>query len=402
MNELSKLLDSSTEMVRENHQYLLRAVMIKPGTQAELARRTGRSEGTISEAVRALRQEGDRISPVFQPKQGDRNELVRMAATRGVAVGVELGFQHTYFVARRVDQTDNEAQTFTGEFGAATAERQWPTMVAREIKRLAERVGDGTDRVATVGLGVPRVVDPATGRLLPPLLPPWEGQESPGGALQTALEEKLGYAPPRVPVDNDANLGALGESVYGGRDSETLLYVKVSTGVGAGIMIGGNQLRGRLGIAGELGHMVVEPEGRYCSCGGRGCLETVIGANALVQQAQAALEDLPGQHPTDLRTLVQQANAGNPICHRVLVDAAERLGRVLGDVCNVLSPHAIVIGGIWGIEAKREIIVEACTRGLHQTVVLAAKLDPKYQVTASEVHLAGAHGALILGLQGTR
>ncbi|MBR7832954.1 ROK family protein [Actinospica durhamensis] len=393
MNELSKLLRSSGDTKAENRQAVLRSVMAKPGSQRDLVRRTGRSKAMISSAVQELR-----ASNVFLPRRGGREDVVRMGPTHGVVVGVELGFQHTYIVARRVDQDYDQAMSAVLETGAEAA--VWPATVAARIRDLVGLVGDGAEELTTVGLAIPRMVDPRTQELTPPLLPPWENQPAPGDLLAQKLGELTGQEV-QVAVDNDANLGALGESVYGGYDRETLLYIKVSTGVGAGIMIGGIVVRGRLGIAGEFGHMVVDPQGRFCACGGRGCLETIVGADRLVEQAGVVTGTGVSGHSQNLEDLIRRADRGDLVCRRVLTEAAGHLGRALGSVCNLLSPDVIVIGGTWGTAPAAAIVLPACSAGLNQTAMPATHGDD-FQLCPTRVNYAGAHGALIMGIQGAR
>lgn len=148
-----------------------------------------------------------------------------------------------------------------------------------------------------------------------------------------------------VRADNDASLGALAENVYLHPETETLLYVKWSSGVGSGIVISGNIFRGASGAAGELGHMRVRNQGAYCLYGGRGCVETLVGADTLLANATAVLGNQKQNPPANLEQLIDKADAGDPLCVRVIQDAARELGRAIGMVCNVLNPNVVVLGG---------------------------------------------------------
>ena len=110
------------------------------------------------------------------------------------------------------------------------------------------------------------------------------------------------FMAPQVVLDNDANAAAYAESIYGFDDAETLIGIKASTGIGAGIIIAGKIHRGARGTSGEIGHMVVDRDGQFCSCGGRGCLETLIGADALVEQARTVLGHRKLESPAGLGT----------------------------------------------------------------------------------------------------
>ncbi|HZC51783.1 MAG TPA: ROK family protein [Mycobacterium sp.] len=146
----------------------------------------------------------------------------------------------------------------------------------------------------------------------------------------------------RVFVMNDADLGALGEAAFGaGRGLDNFIFVKMSHGLGAGLVLGGRLYRGAAGLAGNLGHVRVREDGDVCLCGNRGCLETLVAARQLVAALQPA-------HPNrqlevaDLLRLIREGDLGA----RVLVnDAGAAVGRTLAEIVNVLNPAAIVVGG---------------------------------------------------------
>jgi predicted NBD/HSP70 family sugar kinase len=144
-----------------------------------------------------------------------------------------------------------------------------------------------------------------------------------------------------VEVDNDANLGALGELWFGAaRGLADVVYLKVSSGIGAGFVLDGSVYRGSTGNAGEIGHVLVRPEGAVCRCGKRGCLESVASAPALV-------ELLRPTHGPELTVpgLIDLVAAGDLGALRVVDDAGRAIGRVLADLCDLLNPEAIVVGG---------------------------------------------------------
>ena len=390
MSHLSELLRQPQRAKEENRLRLLSVIMAKSGNQTYLSRRSGLSQAAVSEAVKELQDAG-----VVRRREEGRG-VVEMAPTTGAAVGIELGYQHTAVVARRVDQSYDQASTKVYQVGAARGPGIWLDEVAEGVRAMvAEATGDSND-IATVGMGIPRMVIPRTGELTLPHLPPWDSAQNPATLLRERL--RRGNWAPDVKLDNDATLAALAESTYSFPEVETLVSVKVSTGVGAGIVIGGKLYRGDQGVAGEVGHTVVDPEGRFCSCGGRGCLETLIGADALLEQARTVLGSR-SKSPPSLQMLVSLANQNDLVCQRVLRDAAERLGFALGNLCNILNPQVIIIGGAFGRVGAAEMIIEPCRNALRQSAMKAAVQG--LQVVTSQVDHAAAHGALVLGLQGT-
>jgi predicted NBD/HSP70 family sugar kinase len=153
-------------------------------------------------------------------------------------------------------------------------------------------------------------------------------------------------------------------------------------------------------VAGEIGHTVVEPGGKFCLCGGRGCLETVLGGDALVEQARTALGHRPSNPPKTLEELLQKARSGNMLARRVLAEGASSLGHAIGNVCNVLNPDIVVIGGAWGQSGVADVIIGPCLDGVRQTA-MAAAYEEGFSLVPSRLPTAVSHGALVMGIHGT-
>jgi predicted NBD/HSP70 family sugar kinase len=194
-----------------------------------------------------------------------------------------------------------------------------------------------------IGIAVPSPVDPRQpDRLSEVVLPAWKGR-----SVTAGLREKFGLP---VLVDNDANLGALAEQWWGaGRGVSESVYIKVATGVGSGHIIGGRIYRGASGTAGEIGHMAIDPHGRVCACGLRGCLVTFVGTEALVERAKDLLLHeadslLSGKAPTG-HALEEAALAGDPVAREVFSEAADYLGIAVASMLNLMNPSVVTIGG---------------------------------------------------------
>ena len=337
---------------------------------------------------------------VLSDKDG-RSRPVTIARTTGAAVGIELGFRYAAVVARRVEQNYDDAQVQLRSAGAAMGPGRWVEEVAKAV---SEAVSDlGEEEIAAIGLGIPRVVDPRTGKLVPPAMPPWNEEEDPAQMLADGLRDGRGprFVAPQVVLDNDANLAAYAESIYEFENAETLIGIKASTGIGAGIVVGGKIFRGARGTAGEVGHMVVDPGGRFCSCGGRGCLETLIGADALIEQARTVLGHRKMESPQDLEELVRMAGRGNLACERVLREAATTLGFAIGNLCNILNPNVVVLSGAFGRAEAVTYTVGPCQEAIRQSAMRAAT-DEGLTVSATRIPHPAAHGALVVALEGTR
>jgi predicted NBD/HSP70 family sugar kinase len=382
---------------------VIRALMIMSGNQTHLAKLSGISPASVTSVLKELQE-----NRIVRRIEGGREKVSQLEPVDGVAVGVELGYQRSFVVARRIDSPDTEPIYERVDVGANNSNRgnDWIKQIASSIRRVTQDLREPFDDVATVGLGIPRMVNPRTEELTAPVLPPWTDVPHPAASLQ---EELRADAPDgslrsqvKVKLDNDATLGALAESVESVKeslDAEILLFIKASTGVGAGLVVGGKVVRGAIGVAGELGHVMVERHGHYCRCGGRGCLETVIGAEALLQNVRTALGRTRLNEPQNIDDLVNQAKDGDQLCRRVLREAAVSLGLTLGNVCNLLNPNIIVLGG--ALAKAGDLILGPCAESMRRTALAAMFTDGALQLKTSSLDQPVARGALIMGIQGT-
>jgi predicted NBD/HSP70 family sugar kinase len=384
MPDAHALLGSVKGTKGHNRRKLIIEIMIKADQQSRIARRMGISEASVSNAVRELAREG--------VVEVDRR-VVRLAKTRGVALGIDLGFRRTAIIARQVDHGFEAVEREVLNEGANNGFSQVLPVLKRAIREVVHRTGHDLGDIVSAGLAVPRMIDPHDGRFATPVLPPWSETDEPAADLR----EFFGGV--HVAVDNDANLGAMAEQTYGLEEPlETVVYIKASTGVGAGIMIGDKVLRGERGMAGEIGHLTVDREGAVCLCGGRGCLDTVVGAEALTGQVRrAGRRDY--EPPDSVRLLIKLAQNGDAACRRVLVDAGRTLGFALAQLCNLVNPRLIVLGG--DLAGAQELLVDPCLHELQRYALAGSVADStRFEMRTSQLNtLAEAQGALILGLR---
>lgn len=190
-----------------------------------------------------------------------------------------------------------------------------------------------------VGMGVPGLVDPDLGgvRHSPNLT--WLNDRP----LRALTAERLGLPLAQVTLENDANAAALGEAwLGGGRGRANQVLLTLGTGIGGGVILNGELWRGA-GLAGEIGHLVVDPDGPQCGCGSYGCVETLASATAARQRALSA--GLPAEDPGNLERLNALASASAGPERDLLADVGRDLGRALGMVLNLLDVRAFVFGG---------------------------------------------------------
>jgi predicted NBD/HSP70 family sugar kinase len=227
-------------------------------------------------------------------------------------------------------------------------------LIAEFCERCLDQTEAGKRPLVGIGVAVPSPINPSHPyRLSPVVLPRWEGQ--------LGLEDLAGRYQVPLLVDNDANLGALAEQWWGaGGDVENFAYIKVATGIGAGHVIGGEIYRGATGVAGEIGHIAIDPHGKPCLCGLSGCLATLVGGPALVDRAAQLLARYPSSAlaggELTVSAIENQALAGDHLALMVVREAAELLGIAVAGLLNLMNPSLVVVGG--DLAALGDIIID--------------------------------------------
>ncbi|GAA4664115.1 ROK family transcriptional regulator [Streptomyces chumphonensis] len=323
---------SQSSLHRANLERVIRAVRTAGSlTQAEIARTTGLSAATVSNIVRELK-EGGTVDVTPTSAGGRRARSVSLSGDAGIVVGVDFGHSHLRVaignlahkvLAEESEPIDVDASASQGLDHAEAL-----------VTRLLAGLGIRAEKIVGVGLGVPGPIDVETGVLgSTAILPGWSGTNP-----RDDLAARLGVA---VHVDNDANLGALGELVWGtGRGVADLAYIKVASGVGAGLVIGGRVYRGPGGTAGEIGHITLDESGPVCRCGNRGCLETFTAARYVLPLLT------PGHGPDlTMPRVVELAREGDPGCRRVVSDIGRHIGSGVANLTNLLNPSRVILGG---------------------------------------------------------
>jgi predicted NBD/HSP70 family sugar kinase len=323
-----------------------------PQSRADLARGSGLSRTTVSSLVSELLAAGivvetaDRGTP-YKGGSGRPPLLVALALRPGGVAGVDIGHGHV-----RVAVSDRSARILAEVEMVTDADPQGATtldLAADLVRRAAQQAGVPVADLLTVGLCVPGPIDRRSARVDHAVLPGWHEL-----APADELRRRLGRP---VVVDNDANLGAIAEHQHGAaRGAADVLYVKLASGVGAGLVLGGRLHRGVAGLAGEIGHVLAREDGHVCRCGSRGCLETEVSTRQLLDLLRPVYDDR-----LDLPDLLALDARGETAVRRVLTDAGHTVGRVLAGLSTTLNPAMIVVGGSLGasptlVEAIRETV----------------------------------------------
>jgi predicted NBD/HSP70 family sugar kinase len=185
-----------------------------------------------------------------------------------------------------------------------------------------------------------------------------------------------------VRVENDANLGALAEIVWGaGRGCCDVVYVKVASGVGAGLVLDNRIYRGFGGTAGEIGHITVDEAGPICRCGNRGCLEVFAGADGLLEPLRRHRDG-----PLTLRAAIALAAEGDAGAQRAIADAGRALGLAVAGVCNLLAPQRVIVGGELAqagdvlLTPMRDCVRRSAIASARQTPISAGVLGERAEV----------------------
>jgi predicted NBD/HSP70 family sugar kinase len=343
-------------------------------TQAELARVTGLAPATVSNIVRELASAG-LVST--EAGSGRRGSSVRLARDAGIVAGVDFG--HSHVAVAIGDLAGRMLAEERVALDATTEHHQALEMASDMLGRISEGMGALRD----VGLGLPAPVNEEVIRSSA-IFPGWEGVNA------RAAAEDTFHAP--VHVENDANLGALAEHRRGvGRGHSSSVFVKISSGVGAGIIIDNELFHGAGGTAGEIGHLTLDEQGPLCRCGSRGCLEAYTSTGNVLSM-------LAGQLPgADLDAVVAAARDGNVSAQRALEDAGLHLGWGLASIVNLLNPELVVVGG--DMARAGELLLESARIGLRRHALDSVALTP---VLASELgERASLVGAVLLAAERT-
>jgi predicted NBD/HSP70 family sugar kinase len=255
--------------------------------------------------------------------------------------------------------------------------------VREQFDELLAEVGRDRSEVFGIGIGLPGPVDYASGRpVQPPAMPGWDGADVP------AFFD--GYVDAPILVDNDARIMALGEHRTARRDDAHLLFVKVGSGIGAGVVIDGRLHRGERGGAGDIGHIFVPSGGdEVCSCGNTGCLDAVAGGWSIARR----MGDVAPTPPD----VVRLAKEGHPEAVREVRRSGRLIGEAVAAAVNLLSPTSVVLGGKLAevdtqvFAAVREVVYGLSTPAATRHLEIAlSELGPKAGVVGA-AHLVVDH-----------
>jgi glucokinase len=312
---------------------------------------------------------------------GDGRVPATVTRSRPLRVGVDIGGSK---IAVLVVDGDGEVVGRQSVAAASSVPDEAIAQIAGVIRAAVAEAEATIEQVAAVGLGVPGRVDSATGDVTFAVNLGW--QHLP---LGRRLEAVLGV--PCV-VENDVRAAAVGlhrDAAYRGVDD--LLYLGIGTGISAGVVLDGRLHRGVRGMAGEIGHVVLDPDGEPCACGLRGCFETIAAGAGIARAARAAIA---AGEPTSLASLADPtaldvfaaAEAGDPVATRLVDRAGAAIARMVHELVLAYDVEVVVIGG--GISRAGRPLLERIEAGLER--IAAPSAFAAELLSETEVRLAGA------------
>jgi predicted NBD/HSP70 family sugar kinase/biotin operon repressor len=363
---MSTLRTGSLESLRERNRLRVVDALRQRGaiSRSDIARQTGLSRSTVSSLVADLQAAGlvvEREAGAGRrgPEGGRPPVLIALDQSAGALIGIDFDHRHVRVAISDLSFTVLAERVEDIEVGAAGPRSL--DLAAGLAEQLLEEAGVDRSRILAIGMGLPGPIDRQTGLVHSrAILPALDG-------IDTAAEMRRRLGLP-VHLDNDANLGALGEATFGaGAGAEVMTYMRLSAGIGAGLVIGGRPFRGARGVAGEIGHVLVDPQGPICRCGNRGCLETFAAPQALCELLRRS------HGPLSVPQLLALAAEGDAGCQRAIDDAGRVVGRAVADLCNLINPDLILVGG--DLAAAGDLLLEPMRDAVRRFAIPAAAED---------------------------
>lgn len=318
-----------------------------PISRAALAEITGLNRATITRLVRELIEHGFVRETGFQSVRAGRPSiLLQLDPDAGCIIGAEIEVKFGSVILtdlaahvlwrQEVDFADNDEPDAVLD------------CIAQLIRQACSKAAETNRHVLGLGISLPGLVDVSSGVLL--FAPNMRWSDVP---VKRWLEKEFDIP---IYVDNKANMAALAESYFGSaRDSEYVLYINITAGVGAGIVLNQRIMAGASGLAGEVGHMTLNPDGPECNCGSRGCWETYVSAlavfrrtrKAILDGAESKLADVvrDGFERITIPLMVEAARKGDQVALNSLKETGYYLGVGLANLINTFNPQKVVLGG---------------------------------------------------------
>jgi glucokinase-like ROK family protein len=340
--------DQNQNVKNFNKHATLDLIRFTPGgiSRAELAQRMSLSRAAVTAIVSDLIDTGIIQETEARASNSGRPPIIlEINPSGGIVVGLDIGATHmsivlANFAAQVIDEKEIPHPISAGPEASFVQADQ-------SLREILSKNKINLESISSVGVGVPGPIVSDAGMVLaPPIMPGWDRFP-----IRDTLQKLWGHP---VTLNNDAETGALGEWAFGaGRGVRDLAYIKVGTGIGAGLLLSGHIYRGASGSAGEIGHLTMDENGPICNCGNTGCLEALAGGQAIARQAQEAVRRgqrtlLASMGPVEQLSAREVANAarrGDLVAQQIVAQAGGHLGVAIAGLVNLFNPSMVVVGG---------------------------------------------------------
>jgi len=340
-------------------------------SRTDLADRMGLTRAAVSLIVNDLIESGVIFEAESRSVPSGRPPIVlEINPERGLVGAIDMGATHMSialadFTARIHQETNFPIDIKDGpEVCLAKADQN--------LQKLLEEQTLPISHLSAIGIGVPGPVITEAGMVIaPPIMPGWDRYP-----IRARLEKMWEHP---VTLNNDAELGALGEWAYGaGRGEKNIAYIKVGSGIGAGLILNQQIYGGTMGAAGEIGHLTIDENGPLCDCGNHGCLEAFAGGHAIAKQGQSLarsgkrtlLADIPVEKITAYE-VAEAAKQGDLYAQEILRKAGTHVGIAIAGLINLFNPSVVIIGG--GVAQVGDIITAPIRQAVRERAMHASE-----------------------------
>ncbi len=340
-------------------------------SRADLAEKMGLTRAAVSIIIndlianRVIQETESRTTSSGRPPV-----VLEINPDQGLVAAIDMGARHISaalgdFSARILEETE---VPFNVEKGPDECLKEADDI----LQELLRKRGLAATDLAAIGVGVPGPVIADKGMVMaPPIMPGWDRFP-----IRATLEKCWNTA---VTLNNDAELGALGEWAYGaGRGEKSLAFIKVGSGIGAGLIINQQIYGGTTGSAGEIGHLTVDENGPLCACGNHGCLEAFAGGHAIAAQgkklAASGKRTLLSERSPDMitaRDVAEAARRGDLAAQEIIKRSGTFIGIAIAGLINLMNPSAVIIGG--GVAQVGDLMTGPIRQAVHQRSLRASE-----------------------------
>jgi len=340
-------------------------------SRADLAERMGLTRAAVSLIVTELLNSGViQEAEIRSVPSGRPPMMLEINPKLGLVGAIDMGASHMSIAV--ADFTARILQEFEIPLDIKNGPKVCLAEANQQLLKLLESQGLSISSISAVGVGVPGPVITEAGMVLaPPIMPGWDRYP-----IRSTLEKMWGCP---VTLNNDAELGALGEWAYGaGRGEKNIAYIKVGTGIGAGLILNQQIYGGTTGAAGEIGHLTIDENGPLCNCGNHGCLEAFASGYAIAQQGQLLIQSGKRTLLSDLRSekitaheVAEAARRGDLHAQEILRRSGTFIGIAIAGLINLFNPSIVIIGG--GVAQVGDLLTAPIRQAVRERAMRASE-----------------------------